>query len=162
MLAFFVVNVVAIIITKITPLSALKYITALLPFILFASIFNFILGYIGNALNLAARLILICNITQCYKKAVSATSLASAIELLFYPLRVFKIDSKDVSLMVCISIAFLPVLRRDFSAIRMSLRSKGMRLSFKNFKYFLKPFFIGILQRTNEISKAICVKAYGL
>jgi energy-coupling factor transport system permease protein len=158
--AFFVINIVAMILTKVRPLAALKYIFSLLPFVIFAAVFNFALGFWEDALFLTARLILICNITQCYKKVVSASDLSSAIEKLFTPLKLFKIDSKDIGLMVCISLAFIPVLRRDFNHIRLALAAKGMKLSFKTLKYVLKPFFIGIFQRTDEISDALKAKAY--
>ncbi|MDR0540123.1 MAG: energy-coupling factor transporter transmembrane protein EcfT [Spirochaetaceae bacterium] len=158
--AFAIINIAAMIITKTTPLSALKYLGSFLSFIIFACIFNLILGYVEDAINLALRLLLIGNITQCYKKAVGASELTSAIELLFSPLKIFKIDCRDIGLMVCISLAFLPILRRDFNAIRMALRAKGMRLSSRSFKYVLKPFFIGILQRTNGISRALRIKGY--
>ena len=160
LLAFCAVNIAAMAVTKVTPVSALRYLTGLLPFILFACVFNFVLGYAADALYLGIRLILICNITQCYKKAVSTTELANAIEILFSPLRIFKIEGRDIGLMVCIGLAFLPVLRRDFSAIRAALRSKGMKLTSRSLKYLLKPFFIGILRRTDEISRSIRAKAY--
>jgi energy-coupling factor transport system permease protein len=115
---------------------------------------------VEDAVALSIRLVLICNITQCYKKVVSAEDLANAIEILFSPLKVFNIKGKDVGLMVCISLAFIPVLRRDFSQVRIALRARGMKLTARNMKYFLKPFFIGILQRTDEISKAIRTKGY--
>jgi energy-coupling factor transport system permease protein len=92
---------------------------------------------------------------------MQAEDLANAIEILFSPLKIFKIDGRDIGLMVCISLAFIPVLRRDFIQIRIALRARGMSLRMKNMRYLLKPFFIGILQRTGEIAMAIRTKAYG-
>jgi energy-coupling factor transport system permease protein len=91
---------------------------------------------------------------------VSTKDLCQVIEGLCRPLRVFKINEKDVSLMVSISLAFIPVLRRDFDQVRLALRAKGMRLNTKTFKYLVKPFFVGILSRTHEISQAIRSKGY--
>ena len=69
---FATLNIVAMIAAKISPVSAFKYITTLLPFIGFACIFNLVLGYTEEAINLALRLVMICNIPQCYKKTVSS------------------------------------------------------------------------------------------
>jgi energy-coupling factor transport system permease protein len=113
-----------------------------------------------DAAYLTVRLILICTITQCYKKVVSANDLCRVIEKLGKPLKVFNIDGKDVALMVSISLAFIPILRRDFDQVRMALKAKGMQLSAKNFKYIVKPFFVGVLSRTHEISQAIRSKGY--
>jgi energy-coupling factor transport system permease protein len=158
--AFAVLNIIAMIITRVSPASALKYLAALLPFIGFACLFNLALGYVEDAVNLALRLVLIGNITQCYKKTVSAADLSGAIEALFSPLRVFKIEGRDIGLMVCIGLAFLPVLRRDFASIRLALRAKGMRLNSRSLKYLLLPFFTGIFRRTGEISRALRAKGY--
>jgi energy-coupling factor transport system permease protein len=160
MLIFPGINGVAMVLCRVKPLAAAKYILSFLPFILFAAVFNFILGFMRDALYLTVRLILICNITQCYKKVVSTNDLCRVIEGLSKPLRVFNIDGKDVSLMVSISLAFIPVLRRDFDQIRLALKAKGMKLNAKNFKYVVKPFFVGILSRTHEISQAIRSKGY--
>jgi energy-coupling factor transport system permease protein len=157
---FAALNVTAMIITRMSPVSALKYLAVLLPFIGFACVFNLALGYAEDAVNLALRLVLIGNITQCYKKTANAADLSGAIETLFSPLRVFKIEGRDIGLMVCISLAFLPVLRRDFASIRRALRAKGMRLNSRNLKYLLLPFFTGIFRRTGEISRALRARGY--
>jgi energy-coupling factor transport system permease protein len=161
LVGFFAVNIAAMIITKVTPGRALKQLLTFLPFVLFAAAVNLALGFVEDAIYLTLRLILICNITQCYKKAVSTEDLANAVEILFAPLKVFKIEGKDVGLMVCISLAFIPVIRRDFNQIRIALRARGMHFTAANMKYLLKPFFIGILQRTEEIAKALRTKGYG-
>jgi energy-coupling factor transport system permease protein len=160
LLIFLGINGATMLLCRVTPLAAAKYILSFLPFILFAAIFNFLFGFMRDAVYLTIRLILICNITQCYKKVVSTKDLRRIIESLGKPLRVFNIDEKDVALMVSISLAFIPVLRRDFDQIRLALKAKGMRLSAKNFKYVVKPFFVGILSRTHEISQAIRSKGY--
>jgi energy-coupling factor transporter transmembrane protein EcfT len=161
LLIFFVlINGVAMFLCRVTPLGAAKYILSFLPFVLFAAVFNFLLGYTRDAVYLTIRLILICNITQCYKKVVGTNDLCRFIESLSKPLRAFHIDGKDVSLMVSISLAFIPVLRRDFDQIKLALKAKGMRLNARNFKYIVKPFFVGILSRTHEISQAIRAKGY--
>ena len=148
------------ILCRVSPPAAARYIISFLPFVFLAAVFNLILGFVEDAVYLTVRLILICNITQCYKKVVSTSDLCKVIEGFSKPLRAFNIDGKDVSLMVSISLAFIPVLRRDFEQIRRALKAKGMKLRAGNFKYIVKPFLVGILSRTNEISQAIRAKGY--
>jgi energy-coupling factor transport system permease protein len=157
---FAALNGIVMIITRVSPVSACKYLAGFLPFIVFACVFNLALGYAEDAVNLALRLVLIGNMTQCYKKTASAADLSGAIETLFSPLRVFKIEGRDIGLMVSISLAFLPVLRRDFASIRLALLAKGMRLGPRSLKYLLPPFFTGIFRRTGEISRALRIKGY--
>jgi hypothetical protein len=61
--AFAALNVIAMIITKVSPASAFTYLAAFLPFIGFACVFNLAMGYVEEAVNLALRLVLIgkCN-----------------------------------------------------------------------------------------------------
>jgi energy-coupling factor transport system permease protein len=158
--AFLLINITAMILCRVSPPAAARYILSFLPFVFLAAVFNLILGFVQDAIYLTVRLILICNITQCYKKVVNTSDLCKVIEGFSRPLKVFNIDGKDVSLMVSISLAFIPVLRRDFDQIRMALRAKGMKLSAQNFKHIVKPFFVGILSRTNEISQALRAKGY--
>jgi energy-coupling factor transport system permease protein len=157
---FLAINGAAMILCRVTPLAAAKYALSFLPFIIFAAVFNFLLGYTRDAVYLTIRLILICTITQCYKKVVSTTDMCRVIERLSKPLKALNIEGKDVSLMVSISLAFIPVLRRDFDQVRMALKAKGIQLKAKNFKHIVKPFFVGILSRTHEISQAIRSKGY--
>ena len=159
-LAFLAVNITVMIIVRLSPREALRYERSLLPFILFAALFNLALGYWEDAVFLSVRLLLIGNMTQCYRKSSSASDLAKAIETLCAPLKLFNIDGRDIGLMVSISLAFIPVLRRDFNAIRLALRAKGMNMTFRNARYILKPFFSGILKRSDEIANAIRTKAY--
>jgi energy-coupling factor transport system permease protein len=160
LLGFFAANIAAMIVTRVSPAKALKHLRSFLPFVLLAAVVNIALGSVKDAVNLSLRLILICNITQCYKKVVSAGDLAGAIEILFSPLKVFKVEGRDIGLMVCISLAFIPVLRRDFNHVRAALRARGIKITVSTMKYLLRPFFIGILQRTNEISTAVRSKGY--
>ncbi|GHV30127.1 hypothetical protein AGMMS4952_16690 [Spirochaetia bacterium] len=158
--AYLLINITAMILCRVSPPAAARYILSFLPFVLLAAVFNLALGYVKDAIYLTVRLIFICNITQCYKKVVSTKDLCKVIEGLSRPLRAFNIDGKDVSLMVSISLAFIPVLRRDFDQIKMALKAKGMKINAQNFKYIVKPFFVGILSRTSEISQALRAKGY--
>jgi energy-coupling factor transporter transmembrane protein EcfT len=160
LLPYLAVNVILMAVTKITPLAALRYISGALPFILFAAVINLILGSVMDSVWLSLRLFLVCNVTQCFRKSVSIGALGEALETLASPLRVFKVNSRDVGLVVCIAIAFIPVLRRDFGQIRMALRAKGMKVNFRNFKYLVLPFFTGLFKRTSEIADALNSKGY--
>jgi energy-coupling factor transport system permease protein len=159
-LVFLAVNIAVMIIVKVSLRELLRYERSFFPFILFAALFNLALGFWEDAVFLSIRLLLIGNMTQCYRKASSASDLAKAIETLCLPLKLFKIDGRDIGLMVSISLAFIPVLRRDFNTIRLALRAKGMNMTFRNAGYILKPFFSGILKRSGEIANAIRTKAY--
>ncbi|MDR3335530.1 MAG: energy-coupling factor transporter transmembrane protein EcfT [Treponema sp.] len=157
---FFVFNILIMCFGHINVKTALKELLTMLPFIMFAAGINLVLGDINEMLLIAIRLILVCNITYGFKHLVSSMELANAIETLCYPLRWCKFDPKDISLMVCICIAFIPILQRELHQIIAGLKAKGMKMTIQNTKYILKPFLYGIFKRTDEIADALKAKAY--
>jgi energy-coupling factor transport system permease protein len=140
--------------------NALMYLRGIAPFIILASLINFIADGWREAAQVALRLVLVCNGTQIFRRMVNSTQLANAVETLCRPLKIFKADPRDIGLMVCICLAFIPVLRRDFDQVACGLRAKAMPLKARNMKYILKPFLYGIFRRADEISSALNAKAY--
>jgi energy-coupling factor transport system permease protein len=157
---FAVLNICLMLRTRLSPGKALLYLRGPAPFILLAALINLAAAGGRDAALVALRLVLVCNGTQLFRRVVNSTQLAGAIETLCRPLKIFKVDPRDISLMVCVGIAFIPVLRRDFNQINHALRAKAMPLRAGNVKYLLKPFLYGILRRADEISGALNAKAY--
>ncbi|GMO46439.1 MAG: hypothetical protein Ta2B_27990 [Termitinemataceae bacterium] len=160
-----VLTIVLLIIVRVSLKAILTYTVGVLPFVLLASLINFFLDGTQLAILTAIRFMLACYAVISYREKVSPMQLANAIETLCYPLKLskfkfFKIDPKDIGLMVCIAITFIPILLRDFNSIKCALQSKGLRVTPRNLNYILKPFIIGIFKRTNEISNALKSKAY--
>ncbi|MDR3342501.1 MAG: energy-coupling factor transporter transmembrane protein EcfT [Treponema sp.] len=157
---FFVCTVLIMLGTHIQLSTAIKELWIMLPFIAFTAGINMLLGDIHEMVLVALRLLLVCTITYCFKRLVSSMELANAIETLCYPLKFCKMDPKDISLMVCICIAFIPILQRELEQIINGLKAKGMKITLQNTKYILKPFLYGIFKRTDEIADALKAKAY--
>ena len=158
---YFILNILLMLIVKVSFIKTIKNILYLLPFILFASITNLLLADIQYAILIAVRLLIVCNATYSFTHVLTTTKLANAIEKLFFPLKIFRVNPKDISLMICISIAFIPILGRELQQIKYALKSKGMKIRFKNFKYILKPFLYGVFKRTDEVTDALESKAIG-
>ncbi|GHU46161.1 hypothetical protein FACS1894190_18230 [Spirochaetia bacterium] len=159
----FCLNIAFMFIVRLPVKQALAFILGVLPFIVFAAIINLFLAPPKEALLVTAHLLLACYAVICFRQNVTPMKLANAIETLCYPLKIFKplkIDPKDISLMVCISITFIPILVRDFNQIKCALQAKGMKINAANMKYILRPFLYGIFKRTNEITNALKSKCY--
>jgi energy-coupling factor transport system permease protein len=160
---FALCNALLMLFFKINALRALRELALMLPFIIFAALINLFFGGIGEMIQVGARLVLVCNITFIFRRLSSSMELARAVELLFYPLNLFQKSrgaSKDIGLMVCIAVAFIPVLQRELEEIIRALASKGMKLSPKTMRYLLKPFLTGILKRSGEVALALKAKGY--
>jgi energy-coupling factor transport system permease protein len=153
-------NALLMLVFRISPQKALRELALMLPFIVFAALINLLLGDTQEMILVGVRLVLVCNITFLFRQRTSSMELARAVELLFYPVKLFKADPRDMGLMVCIAVAFIPVLQRELEEIIRALASKGMKRSLKNTRYILKPFLTGVLKRTGEIALALKAKGY--
>ena len=162
--AILVFNIVITIIYKINILDEIKNILKLLPFILFTGIINLIFVDLNFAILLSMRLILVCNISYIYSKTISYIEFAEIIEKIVYPLKIFRVNPKDIGLMIMIALSFIPIMKDEIKEIKNVLKVKGKYPSnfnlIKNSNLVFKPFFISILQRVNEIEMTLKAKGY--
>ena len=76
-----------------------------------------------------------------------------AFKYLFYPLKIFKVDIDNLTLIISISLAFIPILSDEIRMIKLSLKSKGV-------KFNLITFLNNLFNRLDELEKALTIKAY--
>jgi len=145
------------IVVKVNFVRLVRTMINLLPFVVLTAMINVLLGSLSGGMLVGIRLILVCYITYMFKYILSPMQLANGIETLLFP---FKKTAKDISLIISICVAFIPILSNELVQIKYALKSKGIKINFRNFKYILKPFFYGVLKKTNEVSYALKAKAY--
>ena len=157
-------NVLLILITKINIKKAIINLIKLLPFILFTSLINLILIDVKSTILITVRLILVCNISYIFSKTITYLEFADIIEKLFYPLKIFKINPKEISLIVTIALSFMPIMKDELFQIKNVLKVKGINSTkinlIKNMNLVFKPFFISVLQRINEMEYSLKSKGY--
>lgn len=157
-------NILLMLLFKVPKLKALKNIYLLSFFILFTAVINFLVENINTAILIAIRLILVCNFTYTFTFILSPMELAKAIETLCFPLKIFGINPKDISLIINIALTFIPILSNELSQIKYALKAKGITLgginTIKSIKYIMKPLIYGILKRTSELEYALRAKGY--
>lgn len=157
-------NILLMLLFKVPKLKALKNIYLLSFFILFTAVINFLVENINTAILIAIRLILVCNFTYTFTFILSPMELAKAIETLCFPLKIFGINPKDISLIINIALTFIPILSNELSQIKYALKAKGITLgginTIKSIKYIMKPLIYGILKRTSELEYALKAKGY--
>jgi energy-coupling factor transport system permease protein len=158
--AFVLFNLCMMALVRLSPKRAVVYMRGVAPFIILAGLINFIIGPWQEGALVVARLTLVCNMTQSFRHVVNSMQLANAVETFCRPLKIFRVEPRDAGLMVCICVAFIPVLTREFDQIKCGLQAKGMTVKPRNIKYVLKPFLYGLFKRTDEISNALLAKAY--
>lgn len=158
---FLLINIILMIIFKISIKKSIKNIIFLTPFIIVTAIFNFIFGKPLDAILVAFKLIIVCNITFIFKTSFGTTRIIQAIEMLFTPFKLFGINPSDISLIINIAIVFIPSIIDEINEIKYSLRSKACKTySFSGIKYISKLLLISIFKRTHNMELALKAKGF--
>ena len=124
-------------------------------------IFNILFGYFKDAFLISFKLILVCNIGFIFSYSMGFSNIILALEKLFTPLKFFKINPKDLTLMINIALTSIPLFIRNISQTLTAMEAKGLkRYSFKSLKYTCKILLFSIFKKTNEIELTLKVKNY--
>lgn len=158
------INISLMIISKININKAIKNLIKLMPFILFTVVINIIFVDLKFAILIGVRLILVCNISYVFSKTISYTEFGEVIEKLLFPLKIFKVNPKEIGIIITIALSFMPILKDELLQIKNSLKAKGMNMTninlIKNANLIFKPFFVSVLQRINEVEMSLRAKGY--
>lgn len=109
---------------------------------------------------IAVRLLIAYQVTYIFSQSMRAVEIAKVIQNLMYPLKIFKINNENIGIMISISLCVLPILKDEIEQKRFSLKAKGFELKLTNSLIIIKPLFISILRRTNEMEKSLRAKGY--
>lgn len=161
---FFVINILLMIILKQKLKKALMSVLKIIPFIIFTAGINMIISGISYGILIGIRLILVCNITYIFSKKMTPHKLQYVIETLLKPLKIININSKEVGIIVCIGLTFIPIIQKEITELKYSLKSKGCNPNLKNIirkpNYILVPLITSIIERIGEIENSLYSKGY--
>jgi energy-coupling factor transport system permease protein len=89
---------------------------------------------------------------------------AKVIEDIFYPLKIFKVEPKNIGIIISIALAFIPILKKELEDLKYLLKIKGFKVTFfnilKNISLVSKPFFVSILRKVNDLENTLLIKGY--
>lgn len=145
---------------KINFISAIRNLFGLGIFILITVVINILTVDLNEGILVGARFMIACNTTYIFSKLISPFRLAKVIELIIMPMKIIGINPRNIGIIICIAISFIPILKREILQILDALKSKGYELRIRNCNIIFKPLLISILKRTNEIEASLISKAY--
>ena len=88
------------------------------------------------------------------------TGIATTIKALCYPLKIFKVDTEDIRIMVCISLSMMPILKKDLIEVKEACKAKNITFNIKNTKIILARFFLALISRVGQIEESLIAKGY--
>ncbi len=133
-------------------------------FVLFIIICNLLFSNIISSLKVGIKLFLAIDMTYIIGTYFNNDKIRLAFKYLFYPLKIFKVDIDNLTLIISISLAFIPILSDEIRMIKLSLNSKGVK--FNLFYLATKPhiylitFLNNLFNRLDDLEKTLTIKAY--
>jgi len=160
LVGLFLLNFIIAIILK-TNLKRMFYnFRVLLPFIVFTVLTNIFFDSLYDGFIIGIRIIICYNITYIFSKTITVLEVADTIQRICYPLKMLKVNTNNIGIIVSISICMIPVLKNEIHAISQAMKSKGKLVKINSTIIIMKSMLISILRRTNQIEKTLIAKAY--
>lgn len=160
LLIFALINLLIMILNKISLQEFFKNIILLLPFVIFTVLINcFMIDY-KYALFIGIRLILAYMISYLFYKMLTVKDIAIVIQKLLMPLKIFKIDNRKVGLIIFISLSIIPNAMNELQQKKYSIKSKSINIKFKNLFLIIKSVLVSMLIKVNEYENSLMSKGY--
>ncbi len=179
-----IVGVLAYLLSRISVKLILKSLKPLLPIIILTTVLQLYYVKDGNvlldlsfmqitdkgiyvAIFIALRIIVLLLVSSLLTYTTSPTDLTDAIEKLFSPLRVFKVDVHTFAMMMTIALRFIPILIDEIDRIMSAQKARGADFENGNiikrvkalFPIFI-PLFISAIKRAIELADAMSCRCY--
>lgn len=125
---------------------------------------NLIFDNVITCLITAWKLVIVANFTFVFGKAFSPAMLAAGFSQFLFPLKLFKVDTNSLSLMIVIALEFIPILSKSAKELQKSLKARGFKLGFKNVfsqgHVVFALFFSELFKRVDCLELAIKARGY--
>ena len=157
---YILINFIISKIVNVKFLGFLENIKTIMILVIFTAIVNMIFGSIEDGIILGIRILIAYNITYIFSKIFDVLEISNTIEIMLKPLYIFKINVKNISLIISIALCMIPILKDELEQTKNSLKSKGYKFKINNLNLYLKPVIISIIKRTDELEKTLIVKGY--
>jgi len=154
------VNLLLTLLLKISIREEIANLLGISIFVVLTATINAIFVDVRTGIMIGIKLLLVCNITYIFSKMLNYTELAEALEKILSIFKVLKINPKNISIMVCICISFIPTIKKQIKQVRVALKAKGVKLNLKNAGLIFEPVVISLLKRVDEIESSLKAKAY--
>ena len=183
LLLMFIAVMACVFMSKVPLKMYFKSIKSIIFIVLFTSVLNlfygsgdpiFQLGFIkitqdaiNNSLFVAARLLMLIILSSLLTFTTSPTDLTDAFESLLKPLKLFRVNVHDISMMMTIALRFVPTLIEEADKIMCAQKARGA--DFENGKLkeriralapILIPLFVSSFRRAYELATAMECRCY--
>ncbi len=164
LLLFFKLNIIVLFIVRTNVKSIIKLLYKNIIFVLFIFVCNLLFTSLNTAIMTSLKLFNAIVFAYTISRLMPISQISEGFYYLFYPLKLFKVNIKNLSLIISIAITFIPIMSNEASEIKKSLISKGFNFNIKNVftkpHIFLVTYFNNLFNKVDELEKALLMKGY--
>lgn len=183
MLLMIAVTIFLVLVSKVPVKTILKSIKPLAVIIVITAVLNIFYGEgdalvelgrfkitvegIKTAIFMAVRIIVLVVISSLLTYTTSPNELTDALERLFKPLKVFKVDVHSIAMTMTIALRFIPTLIEEVQKIMAAQKSRGADMETGSLIHRAKalvpvliPLFVSSFRRANELAYAMECRCY--
>lgn len=167
---YFTLNIVLIISIAMLVLSRIKlinYIKAIVNsiyFVIITFVINLLFSDIIYSFMISYRIFIMIIFTLILTLTTKPMDIVYGITNLLYPLKIFGVNTKDISLMVGIGISFMPILKNEYIQVKQAQIAKGYYPKIRDIKKYslciFVPYLTNCFKRVDEMSIALRAKGY--
>ena len=151
------IQIILMLVLRVNVKKAIISLVYFLPFVVITAGFHLLFGDTHSALIMSARLGLVWHATVIFSQKVPILKFAHGLKILLYPLKIFRINPRDIAVMIAIAVTFIPIIAAEFKQIRGAMNAKGRK---RGVLIVLKVFMYKILYRAGQLSLTLEAKGY--
>lgn len=159
LVGFTISNILLHFIFKISPKKALKNLFKIFFLIIIIFLFNLIFDNLINSLIVSYKVLIVANGAFIFSKVITPTRLANGFKQLFLPLKLFKVDTNSLALMLTIALNFIPIISYDITTLKQTLKARNVKLNLKTLftqsHLLFVMFFANLFKRVDDLELVI-------
>ncbi|MCL2587227.1 MAG: energy-coupling factor transporter transmembrane protein EcfT [Firmicutes bacterium] len=142
------IQVLAIFVLRVSVFKAIRSLLLALPFVLMLFGFNMIWLDLEHSASMAARLLIMCNMTFIFMTAVTFLGFIKGLRFFM---------GRRIAVMIAVGVAFIPLLRDEYLKIRQAMNAKGKR---KSLRITFQVVMYKVLYRAGQLSQTLEAKGF--
>lgn len=160
LIGVFFINVFLMVKVNVSLKKALYNLFEIGIFIAFVVLINILFTSVGDGILVGVRLLLVCNITYTFSKTMSPMEMSLVLEKILSKISITRENSRDIGIIICISLAFIPIFKNEITEVLTSMKSKCIKVKLSNLNLIMEPILINTLRKINDMEMSLKAKAY--
>lgn len=157
-------SIILLLLSRIKIVNYIKSIINSIYFVIITFIINLFFSDVIYSFMISYRIFIMLIFSVIITLTTKPMDIVYGITNLLSPLKLFGVNTKDISLMVGIGISFMPILRNEYITIKQAQMAKGYYPEFRKIKQYavciFVPYLTNCFKRVDEMSMALQAKGY--